>query len=393
MVQKVRDVGLMSDISNRERAIIGLEKKIGVVAARKSNVISVAYESYNAELAREVVASLVDGYMKKHTSLHRGSGAIDFLQNQTEAALDHLHSAERSFEQFKNRTGLLSLVEQRNVLIDRMARLENDNLLTVAQSDALQSEMEQLRKRLSNLKETVEISRTVGAGNQGVDGMAMEMYRLKIKYEEQKSIKSENHPSVQQLEKQLQESQKILVAAQQQTTESVTGRNTVYDKTLQELITKEPLFASLLTKAKTQKQQLDSIQAKLTEFNAQEMEFVELQRTVLLREEKYRRFAKNLQQAEIDYSLESQRISNIEIAQAATLNPKPIRPKALINLVLGMFAGVIGGCGLAVVLEYFSMSAEANADEQVVLERPVVAVVPALNLGDAHPSEKSMSSG
>ena len=65
----------------------------------------------------------------------------------------------------------------------------------------------------------------------------------------------------------------------------------------------------------------------------------------------YRKYAANLEQARIDQEMGAADL-NIKLVQPATLEVKPVRPRVLWNLVLGLLVGGVGGVGLALTAEY-----------------------------------------
>lgn len=374
----LKNSGILTDIDDRERAVIELRESISVEAPRKSNVIAVIFETHDPKLAQEVVTELVGAYLKQHGSLHRNDGALEFLRSKTEEARCELVEREKEFEEFKNRTGMISLPDERKVVVERIANLQKSQLEAAAAAKSMETEVARLKERLGKLPETHVITETVGAGNEGVDGMRKDLYLLELRYEEQKAKHSENHPSVQQIQKQVVEARKILASVAQQLTESVTGRNKVFEETKIELLKKEPQYLALVAKAEILQKQWAELTKELTTFNANETQFVEVQRAITIGDERYRKYRKNLDQAEIDFSLAAEELSNISVAQTATLNPKPHRPNKLLNLVLGLVAGVFGGCGLAVLAEFFDPTLRTREDVETALDLPVVAAVPSL---------------
>ena len=70
------------------------------------------------------------------------------------------------------------------------------------------------------------------------------------------------------------------------------------------------------------------------------------QREVDLIETDYRKYSANLEQARIDQQLEIERMSNVSVVQPASYEPRPVRPRVALNLLLGLFAGALGGLAL-----------------------------------------------
>jgi capsular polysaccharide biosynthesis protein len=113
--------------------------------------------------------------------------------------------------------------------------------------------------------------------------------------------------------------------------------------------------------------------------NGNEMRIAQKQRDIQILEGSYRKYADSLEQARIDESLERQRISNINIAEAPTLNHEPVRPRALLTLMLGFAVGLFGGLCLAVGLEYFDHSLKTSDEIERRLSLPVLASIPQIN--------------
>jgi capsular polysaccharide biosynthesis protein len=68
-------------------------------------------------------------------------------------------------------------------------------------------------------------------------------------------------------------------------------------------------------------------------------------------ETNYQAYAQHLEQNRIDQALEAGRISSINIIQPATFEPKPVGPKVLVILGLGLVIGLIGAIGLPLVAD------------------------------------------
>jgi uncharacterized protein involved in exopolysaccharide biosynthesis len=87
------------------------------------------------------------------------------------------------------------------------------------------------------------------------------------------------------------------------------------------------------------------------------------------------------------YDLMSQRIQQdqvsgavryplVSVVQRATLDPKPVRPRKLLNLVLALLVGLLGGAGTALLLEYLRRTIRTPAEAMEQLELPILGIVP-----------------
>ena len=176
----LRAIGLASEIDNRERAVIKLQKNVDIDSFEKSNVVTVSFESHSPEMARQVVQELVAIYIRHHGELHRPPRALEFLKAQTDRIAGELHAAERRMQEFQESRLLLSAEAQRQILMHRLADLESESLRVEASTVSLAAELSQLQERLGELAESESTARTVGAGNEGIDGMRQELFRLQM---------------------------------------------------------------------------------------------------------------------------------------------------------------------------------------------------------------------
>ena len=69
-------------ISDKEEAIQEIIENVAVSSERKSNVISIDYDTDSPELAQAVVASLIDQYSKRHAQIFVTQGSKDFFAEQ-----------------------------------------------------------------------------------------------------------------------------------------------------------------------------------------------------------------------------------------------------------------------------------------------------------------------
>jgi uncharacterized protein involved in exopolysaccharide biosynthesis len=70
------------------------------------------------------------------------------------------------------------------------------------------------------------------------------------------------------------------------------------------------------------------------------------------------------------------RMTNVSVISPATLPTKPVKPQKGLLLFVGCLIGIIGGFGLAFVLEYMDHSLRTSEDVEHYLNLPVLASVP-----------------
>ena len=347
----------------RNRAVAYLGRNLSVDVVKKSNVISLTYDAASPEWAQTVLAKLVDLSVDYHLQLNRTSGAPEFLTLQTSQMHGQLAKSEEQLRTLKNKTGLAWTEGQRQLLVNRVGRLEDDLLQTTSTLAAAEAELKALRDKLAAARPTQETARTKGFPNVALDTMRGQLYALQLKELELIAKYSESHPEVSMLRKQIVAAKELLAkeeAGREQVTE---GPNRVHEEAELAVLKQEPQVLALKAKAAVLRTQLARERVALESFNDNMLAVTRLQREVDLHETQYRKYAENLEQARIDQALRQERISNIGIMQPATAELKPVRPRTTVNLGLGLAGALLAAIGLAAALEYRTRALQRYAPQ------------------------------
>ena len=278
----------------------------------------------------------------------------------------------------KTATGLASPNQQREVLVTRMARVQDELFAAEADEAAARSRVQALEKQLANLPQTRLVSYTAGIGDEGANRMREQLYVLQIKREEAAAKYTPDHPAMQRVEQQLAASQEIMNRQARTQTQATTAVNQPFEETHLALLREEPLLAATQAKAAAMRSQLAELTNQWKRFNENELRIAQLDREVELLQASYRKNVTALDQARLDHALESQRMSNISIVQPATLDRRPASPSLAMNLGLGLLLGAAGGLGLALIRDQSDHRARSPLDIERKLNMPVLGSVPVL---------------
>ena len=170
-------------LDDRERAILQLTKKIHVDAAKRSNVVEVSCEGPTPAQCQTVVAKLIDAFLEEHLRLNRTNGSYEFFVAQTRRLGDNLRQ-ETELSDLKNRTGLASPAAQRQLVVARIGRLQDDLLQAEAAHVVAQARVQKLGQKLASLPNTQVTAETSGLGNEGTDRMREQFFILQVREKE-----------------------------------------------------------------------------------------------------------------------------------------------------------------------------------------------------------------
>ena len=144
-----------------EKAVRQLSKDLKIGALRRSNLISVSYESRSPEQAAKVLSALASGYMEKHLEVHRSGGEFKFFDEQMKQYEQGLDQAKAKLTDFTNTTGVVSADLERDAALrqanefDAAAQQARSNLLETQQRVAvLKSQLQSMKPRMVTLVKT-----------------------------------------------------------------------------------------------------------------------------------------------------------------------------------------------------------------------------------------------
>ncbi|MCX5656581.1 MAG: hypothetical protein NTY65_18240, partial [Planctomycetota bacterium] len=212
----------------------------------------------------------------------------------------------------------------------------------------------------------------------GTDRMRDQFYALQVREKEAQARYTEDHPRMHQIREQVAASRAVLEQEQRNRKQVTKEPSRLHHQAELSLLTEEPLLASLQAQAGRLRTQLADVRGELGTLNENQMRLATLQREVDLLDADYRKYSVNLEQARIDQQLETQRMSNITVAQPASYEPRPVRPRKMWNLLLGLCAGLCGAVGLPLLLEQLDHSLRTPEDVEESLDLPTLATVPRL---------------
>lgn len=361
-------------LKEREKAVRFLMKRLTVETAKKSNVISIGYEANSPELARDVLQKLTGLYLDKHINAHRTTGSYEFFSRQKESLQSSLAETEENLKSLKNKTGTASIQEQRRILLERIGGMQKDLEQAESAAAASMARLKTLKGTLAGLPATLQKEETTGFAQSAADDMRKHVYELQLKEQGLLSTFTENSIPVQEIRREIREGQALL-AKSEQPRQVTRGINDTYQKIQLEVLTEESYLSSLQAKTQALRTLLERGRDELNLLNETDIRLAQLERELETKKANYRKYSDSLEQARIDQALELQKISNISIVQAASYPVKPIRPKKLTNLAIGIFLGIFGGLSLAFITEFMDHTFRKPEDIERRLNLPALATL------------------
>lgn len=365
-------------LSKQERAIGELRENFLAQTFNKTDLLSISYRGSSPELAQTVVAKYTELYLEEHAGLNRAPNALEFLAQQTEQLRVELTETEQTLRNLKQETELASPDSQRELMVTQLSRLQDELLTTDTLVVSTTSEVEALHATLKELSAT-QVATTVGLSNPAADGMRQLLYSLQLQEKKLAGKVTDEHPELKSIREQIVQSQAILSKEQEARSTITEAPNRAYEELSLALLQKEVMLASTQAKANSLREQIAGAKDRLQTQIECELRIATLEREVQLQDISYRKYTENLEQANIDHALEAAQISNINVVQPATFVEKPISPKILLNLIAGLFGGVVAAISLAILCDVFDHRLKTPEEIEEKLKLPLLVSIPRLN--------------
>ncbi len=366
---------MVDELKKRDKAVTQLMRNMQIETSRESNIITINYEAPSPRMAQAVVSTLIDAYLEKHVEVYSSGGSYDFFSEQTQKLQNELTRIEENLKDVKNATGIASLEEQRTIALNRMGLLQQEIERNDAALASSKARMAALEKTMGETPKTQEVEKTSGFSNAALDNMRARLFELRLREQDLASRYTEENEQIQEVRNQIKEAEAFLEREKPSLTQTRLAINDAYRQAELDYLSERAQFQSMQANAAALRSLRQDVQAEIRGINENETQIATLQREREIQEANYRKYSESLEQARIDQAMQLEQLSNISVVQAATSPMKPVRPKKLLNLALGLVLGLMGGIGFAFTSEYVDHTFKRPDDIERRLNLPVLASI------------------
>ena len=362
-------------VSKKEEAIQEIIENVGVDSQRKSNVVSISYDTKSPELAQAVVKELIDQYMHEHSRIHATFGSHSFFDEQQKKLKKDVAKTSAELRAAKDRVGIASIEGQRSMLENQLQSVQQskmDNLQALSQSKAKLAALEDL---IDDEPESVTTGEK-SVPNTGRDMIRAQLYTLQVERMEMEA-RMRDHPKLDAIKKQEADAREELAKKSEESRIEVTKEiNQIRQTLMMEFAQEKAQSTGLAAVKKSLTEQETEIRKQMSQLNGADIEVSQLQREVELAVTNYRKYAENVEDARIGEALDSRAVSNISVAQLPTLEEKPLSPSKILVALLGLMTMFFGSIAIAIGMQMLDNTMHGPLDVGDVVEAPVLVSVP-----------------
>jgi uncharacterized protein involved in exopolysaccharide biosynthesis len=342
-------------------------------------VIEVSFKHTDPQTAATVVNKLSSLFLDRHLSVHKTPQSYEFFQQQSEFLKTKLNKAEARLEELKEKYDLTALDEQQSILLNQTAGLRTALNETLGQAVEVENRINELQQQLATVPRNIPQGEEVDHNPYLINTLEARLVELQLKEKELLAKYTEQNRLVVNVRDEIRMvHQKLADNEKKQYGSTRSGVNPTYQQLQQGLLRSKADYRALIAKSNTQRTQLVEYKTELDQLNRVETEYNQLQQAVDVDRQNYQLYLTKFEESRISDAMDSEKIAGVSLIEPAQVPLKPISPKKMLNLVLGLFLGALGGLGLAFFLEFMDDSLGEIDDVEEQLKLPVLGVLPEL---------------
>ena len=337
------------------RAASALRSRIEVTPVRESRLVDVSVRAFDPQLASQLANALVEQYirMSMDRRYEAGNEAREFLEQQLADMRIQLERADQALMDFARDSNVADLDDRQERLrtaIDRFSERRNEIDSEVVQLESWKNLIEQ--GRTEHLDPVVD--------SESVNRLQEQLIAARAEYAELSERFQDSYPQVQQVLTRIERLETEISSEKQQVVGSILGR-----------------YENLQAQAEALDEAIAERESRMLALNEQAVQYNILQRELETNRQLYDGLLQRMKEIGVAAGIQENNVTVIEQAMAAGAPFKPNIPR---NLALALVLGLMGGVGLALLLEFLDSSIRRVEDIERLVDRPVLGMVPLVKL-------------
>jgi capsular exopolysaccharide synthesis family protein len=335
--------------------------RLEVQPLNKSQLVTVNFISRDPALAKTVANAVAETYIEFNinSKVSASQQAREWLQGQIDIMKDKVEAAEERLNEYS---------ASNNMLFLEKSGKDDESMITRKLSELSAAISEATSDRTKKEAVYKEIKQS-GAENPMVldNPLIQELKKkhalLESEYYNLREIYKPDYPKMKSIESQIQAIQKTI------------------EKEKHEII--KSLESDYNAAVKREKYLSGVLEAKKNEaldFQRKTVQYQILKREVDTNDELYNNLLQRLKEIVVSASLTS---TNIQILDRAERPRLPFKPKRLLNILLSVIVGIMGGAGLAFFIEYIDSTVKDSRDIENRIKLPSLSLIPLKKPGDS----------
>jgi capsular exopolysaccharide synthesis family protein len=335
-----------------DAAVDAFLDKLTVQWIRNSRLVTVTFESHRPERAAQAANTLARVYIQQalESRYETSAEASRWLARQIEDQRKKVQQAEIALQALREKEGIVNIDERRVLVEQRLKELGSD--LTGLKSQRVQKEA--LLRQMQEARDPAELPEAMRS--KLIESLRIDLSRLERQMAELRERYLEHHPEVVKVQNQIDET-----------------RRTIAGESARIVRAAENDFAAAAAQEKAVASALDAAKAEALDLQRRGVQYDSLKRELEAGKDVLNSLLARLKQADVAQELQS---SNLRVADPATVPRGPVRPRHVLDLLIGLLLGGGLSVGLALLRDHLDDTLRAPDDVRLGLGVPLLTAIP-----------------
>ena len=361
-----------------EKAVAALSKDLTITPVRKANIISISYSSGSPQTAAAVLNKLGDLYLEKHLKLNHPAGASDFFKDRAEEYETQLKEAEQRLTDFQQSNNLVVLGQQKDLTLVKTADAKGKMLEAETALSEATNRIARVEEQLASIPKRIVTQSKQLPNQYSAERLNTMLVELQNKRTQLLTKFRPEDRLVREADEQIRLTREALSKAEAKTNfEEATDLNPLRQTLETELSRARLDQVAARARRDTLRGQLAQYEGSLKTLEGNTAKHDDLQRQKKEAEDNYQLYARKREESRIADELDRQKITNVSIAEAATVPQIPSSPNRSLNLIIGVVLAGFLSLGSVFTAEIFSDAVHTPRQLEALTGAPVLATVPA----------------
>jgi uncharacterized protein involved in exopolysaccharide biosynthesis len=359
-----------------DKAVIDLRSDLQLEVLKKTNVISIAYESHNPKTAQKVLATLNDTYLQKHLDIHHPSGQFQFFDEQAQKYKQDMMVAEGQLKQFAVRQGGVAPSTMRDMTLQKLTDFKSQLETTRASIAETQTRIADLEKQSQSTPSRLTTQMKKGDNAQVLENLKSTLVTLELKRTELLTKYQPTYPLVVEVDKQINDTRLALAKEEASPVkEEVTDQNPTYAWVSGELAKAKADLSGFQARETALTSIIDTYNTQARTLEQQGIQQSDLTRQQKADEANYLLYTQKKEEARIEDALDRTRLLNVSVVETPAVPSLPTRSPFLFAVVAVLLAASVS-IGVVFAIDYADQSFRTPSEVLHELRIPVLAAVP-----------------
>lgn len=359
-----------------DRAVLQLRSDLQLEVVKKTNIISIAYETHKPAIAQQVLATLDKAYLEKHLEVHHPPGQAEFFGQEAEKYKKDMLAAEAQLAKFSGEQNGVAPTTMRDMTLQKLSDFNSSLDTTRASIAEAQKRIADLESQMGSTPARMTTQVKKGDNAQVLQNLKATLLTLEQKRTELLTKYQPTYPLVVEVDKEILDTKNALTLEETSPVkEETTDQNTTFVWVNSELAKAKADLAGLQARQTALVSVVNVYTAKAHQLEEQGIALGDLTRTEKADEANYLLYMKKREEALISDALDRTRILNVSVAQAPMLPSLPTRSPWIFGVVAVLLATAVS-LGVVFALDYADQSFRTPSEVMAELRIPVLAAVP-----------------